>query len=203
MTGRAVLTAIGPSGVRRYRIRLLRGHRQPNARAATDRFVPKRSATRLSAQRRRRPDAEIAFGGEVSLRPSLKSSRRDASFRLGASRLDDRPPFGDLGFLVGAERLRGLALARRNDKALVNKVLTHGGIVRCANGGGVELVDDVPRRALGGEQTRPERELEPGEPRFLRRRDFGRDCDAVLGGDRKRLDPARAYVRHGGGGVGD
>src|SRR5215475_8341039 len=93
------------------------------------------------------------------------------SFRLGASRLDDRPPFGDLGFLVGAERLRGLPLARRNDKALVDKFLAHGRIVRCANGGGVELVDDVPRRAFGGEQPRPQRELEPGEPRFLRRRD--------------------------------
>src|SRR5262249_7282522 len=114
------------------------------------------------------------------------------SFRLGASRLDDRPPFGDLGFLVGAERLRGLLLARRNDKALVDKFLAHGRIVRCANGGGVELVNDVPRRALGGEQTRPQRELEPGEPRFLRRRDFGRDCDAGLGSNRKRFDPARA-----------
>src|SRR5262245_26996516 len=116
------------------------------------------------------------------------------SFRLGASRLDDRPPFGDLGFLVGAERLRGLLLARWNDKALVDKFLAHGRIVRCANGSGVELVDDVPRRALGGEQTRPQRELEPGEPRFLRRGDFRRDCDAVLGGDRKRLDPARARM---------
>src|SRR5437660_8061919 len=56
------------------------------------------------------------------------------SFRLGASRLDDRPPFGDLGFLVGAERLRGLPLARRNDKPLVHKFLAHGRIVRCANG---------------------------------------------------------------------
>src|SRR5215475_11970228 len=56
---------------------------------------------------------------------------------------------------------------------------------------------------LGGEQTRPQRELEPGEPRFLRRGDFGRDCDAVLGGDRKRLDPARADVRQRGSGVGD
>src|SRR5215831_11108800 len=125
--------------------------------------------------------------------PSLDTGDDSASFRLDARRLDDRPPFGDLGFLVGAERLRGLPLARRNDKALVDKFLAHGRIVRCANGGGVELVNDVPRRALGGEQTRPQRELEPGEPRFLRRRDFGRDCDAVLGGDRKRLDPARAY----------
>src|SRR5262249_58025549 len=103
------------------------------------------------------------------------------SLRLGASRLDNRPPFGDLGFLVGAERFRGLALARRNDKALVDKVLAHGGIVSCANGGGVELVDDVPRRALRGGQTRPQRELGPRGPRFLRRPDFGAACDAVPG----------------------
>jgi hypothetical protein len=66
------------------------------------------------------------------------------SFRLGARRLDDRPPFGDLGFLVGAERLRSLPLARRNDKALVDKFLAHGRIVRRANGGGVELVNSCP-----------------------------------------------------------
>ena len=51
---------------------------------------------------------------------------------------------------------------------LVDKFLAHGRIMRRANGGGVELVDDVLRRALGGEQTRPQRELEPGESRFLR-----------------------------------
>src|SRR5262245_36193604 len=65
MTGRAVLTAIGPSGVRRYRIRLLRGHRQSNAPAASDRFAPLQSARRPAAWQRRRPDAEN-FGGEVS-----------------------------------------------------------------------------------------------------------------------------------------
>src|SRR6516164_1913372 len=64
MTGRAVLTAIGPSGVRRYRIRLLRGHRQSNAPAATDKFAPKRSVRRPGARQHRWPDAEN-FDGRV------------------------------------------------------------------------------------------------------------------------------------------
>src|SRR5262245_32134697 len=65
MTGRAVLTAIGPSGVRRYRIRLLRGHQRPSAPAATDRLAPKQSATAPAPRQRRRPDAEIVCGGRV------------------------------------------------------------------------------------------------------------------------------------------
>src|SRR5262250_1151317 len=72
MTGRAVLTAIGPSGVRRYRIRLLRGHRQSNARAATDRLAPTRNAAQSAARQHPLPDAEIV-GGEVSFEPPFTS----------------------------------------------------------------------------------------------------------------------------------
>src|SRR6516164_3230429 len=81
MTGRAVLTAIGPSGVRRYRIRLLGGHRQSNARAATDTLAPTRCTTTPAARQRRLPDARIC-GGEVSFKPpsalhhSITSSAR-------------------------------------------------------------------------------------------------------------------------------
>src|SRR5262249_58716294 len=63
MTGRAVLTAIGPSGVRLYRIRLLRGHRQSNAPAASDRLAPTRSVIGPAARRRRLRGAEIGGGG--------------------------------------------------------------------------------------------------------------------------------------------
>src|SRR5215510_4966659 len=97
-------------------------------------------------------------------RGSFIMSPSDNLLRFDARSLDDRPPLRDFGFLHRGERLGRLLLARRNDKALVDKFLAHGGIVRCANGGGVELVDDVPRRALRGEQTRPQRKLEPGEP---------------------------------------
>src|SRR5262249_57813619 len=95
---------------------------------------------------------------------SFIMSPSDNLLRFDARSLDDRPPLRDFGFLHRGDRLGRLLLARRNDKALVDKFLAHGGIVRCANGGGVELVDDVPRRAPGGEQTRPQPEPEPGEP---------------------------------------
>src|SRR3989442_11527149 len=68
MTGRSVLTAIGPSCVRRYRIRLLRGHRQSNAQAALDKPAPKQSATWPAAWQRPLRDAEN-FGGGDSFEP--------------------------------------------------------------------------------------------------------------------------------------
>ena len=91
-------------------------------------------------------------------------SPSDNLLRFDARNLDDRPPLRDFGFLHRGERLGRLLLARRNDKALVNKVLTHGGIVRCANGGGVELIDDVPRRALGGDRPATARTGTRGTP---------------------------------------
>src|SRR5262249_31772222 len=80
-------TAIGLSGVRRYQIRLLRGHQRPSALGGSDRSAPKRSARRPAARQRRRPDAEN-FGGEVSFlnlpttsRHSMTSSARPSSGR--------------------------------------------------------------------------------------------------------------------------
>src|SRR5215472_83098 len=93
MTGRAVLTAIGPSGVRRYRIRLLRGHRLLSAPAASDRLVPARSATPPAAWRRPRPDAEIAYGGEDSLASSslicARVNARGRAMRAWIDRTND------------------------------------------------------------------------------------------------------------------
>src|SRR5215467_3314640 len=77
MAGRAVPTTIGPSDVRRYRFRLLRGQRRPSAPAATDRLAPARSATRSAARQRPRPDAEIC-DGEVSW-PSPQSIRQPST----------------------------------------------------------------------------------------------------------------------------
>src|SRR5262249_17165691 len=83
-------------------------------------------AKRPAARQCPRRDAEIAFGGEVSWPPSLQ--RRDALFRLDVRRLDDRPPFLDLGLLIGTKRLRRLPLALRNFKALLGEALTYGWI---------------------------------------------------------------------------
>ena len=91
-------------------------------------------------------------------------SPSDNLLRFDARNLDDRPPLRDFGFLHRGERLGRLLLARRNDKALVDKLLAHGGIVRCANGGGVELIDDVPRRALGGDRPAHSENWNQGNP---------------------------------------
>src|SRR5262245_24421093 len=90
MTGRAVLTAIGPSGVRRYRIHLLRGHRQPNAPAASDRFALAPHATPPAARQRPLPVARCAAGSLILNLPltsdhSITSSAR-ASTVVGTSR---------------------------------------------------------------------------------------------------------------------
>src|SRR5262249_48329539 len=70
--------------------------------------------------------------------------------RLDADRLHDRPPLFDLGFLIGAQRLRRLLLARWNFKALCCEFVTHVWVAQCVHGRAVELVDDVLWRALRG-----------------------------------------------------
>src|SRR5215469_14620315 len=72
-----------------------------------------------------------------------------ALFRLDIRRLDDRPPFLDLGLLIGTKRLRRLPLALRNFKALLGEALTYSRIAQRAHGRGIELADDVLRRAPG------------------------------------------------------
>src|SRR5258708_5127539 len=70
--------------------------------------------------------ATIATNAAIILTPcmvppiSLKNSvRRDVG------RLDDRPPFLDLGLLVGAERFGGLLVAWRNLLAQIGELLPH------------------------------------------------------------------------------
>src|SRR5262245_58064185 len=83
MVGRAVPTAIAPSGARRYRFRLLRGRRRPDAPAGLDRVALVQSATSPAARRRPWPAAEIAYGGEASWRPPLsKADRRPLARKL-------------------------------------------------------------------------------------------------------------------------
>src|SRR5262249_48140896 len=61
-----------------------------------------------------RPDAEIAYGGEVS--PCCFPEMLNASrilFSLDVRGLNDRPPLLNLGFLKRAERFRGLLIRWR------------------------------------------------------------------------------------------
>src|SRR6516164_2543909 len=87
MTGRAVLTAIGPSGVRRYRIRLLRGHRQSNAPTATGKFAPSQCVTPPRARQRPQPDAEIVgAAGSWRLAPRQAHGEHRTFARLARHR---------------------------------------------------------------------------------------------------------------------
>src|SRR6267142_6651751 len=93
MVGQAVPTTIGPSDVRRYRIRLLRAHRRSGAPAAMDRLVPSRSATRPAALQRLLRDAEIVFGGEISWR-SLQKMKWDDDTRASGGPSAEHTEFG-------------------------------------------------------------------------------------------------------------
>src|SRR5215467_2219880 len=127
MAGRAGPIAIAQSNEQQCRSGRRGQTRLGYAPAGRDMPVRARSATRPAARQCPRPVARIC-GGEVSWPPSLKCGRRDALFRLDVRRLDDRPPFLDLGLLIGTKRLRRLPLALRNFKALFGEALTYSRI---------------------------------------------------------------------------
>src|ERR1700692_4441874 len=62
-----------------------------------------------------------------------------ASVRVDVGGLDDRPPLLDLGLLVGAERLGGLLVARRDLLAEIGELLSHLRIGQRRHHRGVEL----------------------------------------------------------------
>jgi len=62
---------------------------------------------------------------------------------------NDRPPFLDLGLLVGAQRRRCLLLARRDFVPDVEQMLADARIRQALHDRGIELVDDRLGRALG------------------------------------------------------
>src|SRR5205814_5304029 len=86
-----------------------------------------------------------------------------SSVRRDPRRLDDRPPFVDLGLLEGGQRLRRKLLARENILREIDQLLPDRWIGQRARGGTIELGDDVLRRALGRPQRVPEREVEAGQ----------------------------------------
>src|SRR6516165_1336275 len=98
---------------------------------------------------------------EVSCRHSQKSWRRDSSFCSDVRRPDDWPPFLDLGFLLGGERLWRLLLARPRALADIDEAPAHGRIGQSFHQRGMKRGDHILRRALGGPQTVPEGRIEP------------------------------------------
>src|SRR5262249_2374509 len=148
MTAQVAPTAIERSSARRCRVLRQRQSLRSSAPAASDRLAPRRSATEPAPRQHRLPDAEN-FGGEVSRHRSLKYRQRSDAFRLDVRRLDDRPPFLDLGVLISTQRLRRLPLARRDFEPLGGEGLMYGWIAQRVQGRRVELADDVLRRAPG------------------------------------------------------
>src|SRR5262245_51798428 len=120
MAGLAAPTAIGRSAARRCRHHRVETPRS-SAPAAADRIAPVRCTTRPAARQRLLPDAEFAYGGEVSSssRSTVSIERQipvrkilecrspcAPSFRSDAGRLDERPPFLYFGLLQCAQRFR-------------------------------------------------------------------------------------------------
>src|SRR5262249_36222641 len=110
----------------------------------------RRSNARNGRQRgRARCQMQKISAGEVYRALPRTTGYANGLLRFDAGLLDDRPPFLDLGLLIGTKCLRRLPLALRNFKALLDEALTYSRIAQRAHGRGIELADDVLRRAPG------------------------------------------------------
>src|SRR5262245_33333136 len=85
---------------------------------------------------------------------------RCGSFHFDARRLDDWPPFLNLGFVVSAERFRCLLLARINLLPEVGEPLAYGGIGKAFDNCFIEFADDVFWRAFRYPHPMPNRQVE-------------------------------------------
>src|SRR5215471_4661585 len=94
--------------------------------------------------------------------------------RRDTSRLDDRPPFLDLGPLVGAECFRRELLRWRDHLAQTDETLAHGRVVQRLDNGGVQLCDDVLWRSLGRPNAVPRGEVEARQSGLIHRCNVGR-----------------------------
>ena len=91
-----------------------------------------------------------------------QSRSRDlaGSLALDVRRLDDRPPFFDLGFVKGGKRLRRLVFSRRNFLAEIKELGTHHRIVESLNDCSIELGDNFLRGTMGNPKCTPIRRIE-------------------------------------------
>src|SRR5580693_7009832 len=108
--------------------------------------------------------------------------------RLDVRGLDDRPPALALGFLEIPQRLGRLLIDRRDLDAKFRKTLPDSRIEQHLRHRGVELGDDVFRRALRHPEPVPQRGKEAGQPRFIRGRNVRRGSKPRMPRNRKRLD---------------
>src|SRR5262249_22288566 len=115
--------------------------------------------------------------------------------RFDAGLLDDRPPFLDLGLLIGTKCLRRLPLALRNFKALLDEALTYSRTAQRAHGAGIELADDVLRRAPGRKKASQKRKVKHWQSRLVHGRDIWCYRQTFFGRDGKGFCAAGAHMR--------
>src|SRR5262249_61337582 len=120
-----------------------------------------RHAVRTAARQRRRPDAGLAYGGEVSRHYLSNAGKQAISFRLDVRRLDDRPPLLDLGLLLGGERRWRLLLARQESLAQVGEPLAYRRIGQGLHKGDMKAGDDMLRCGCACPKPVPERRVQP------------------------------------------
>src|SRR5262245_20813869 len=89
-----------------------------------------------------------AVSTTLVISPSLGRSKGvGLLLQLVAGFLDDRPPLLDFGLVERAERLRCQLLARRKFMAMLGQPLAHRCVLHGIDDSGVQLRDDVLRRA--------------------------------------------------------
>src|SRR5262249_59593263 len=86
---------------------------------------------------------------------------------LDVRRLEDRPPFLDLGLLLGGERFGRLLLARWNILALIGESLPHGCVGQSPLHRRIESCDGLLGRSRRHPEPVPKRGVEPRHPRFI------------------------------------
>ena len=77
------------------------------------------------------------------------------SLRPNPELLDERPPFLDSCRLQRAQGLRDLLVVWNNFLPEIDQSRSRRGIGQSIDNGSIEFVDDIFRRALRGEQTKP------------------------------------------------
>src|SRR5262249_10801851 len=132
-----------------------------------------------------------------------RSTISAGSFRPDVGRLDDRPPFLNFGLVEGAQRLRGLLLARWCIRSEIDEALSHRRIGQCIDDRRIERQDDRARRSFRRPKSMPRSEIKSRQPRLIHRRNLRRSRQASVARHGKDFDPTRTKLRYRTGGIGN
>src|SRR6516162_5545651 len=123
------------------------------------------------------------------------SNEPPRSFKFDVCRLDEWPPFLDLGLVECAKCFRGPQLGRRSFGSEFRDLTLHRRIVERFGHGGTELVDDRLRRTLWCPKPIPKCDVEPQHAKFIGRGNVRCRRYPDLGQDRVGLELAAANLR--------